>query len=215
MVSNGMQLRQVDIVELEKLMFKDGLMQVVDYAVISKFSQEQISLMCHKHAIYQIITTELLDFVKNEIGEASAIEIGAGNGCLGRALGIPLTDSHMQTRPDIALTYKLMGQPPIVYPADILKYDALEAIEKFKPDVVVAAWVTELWDNKKMSGNYWGVDEIKFKGKVKKYILVGSEKVHGDKNILQAFPVKKYKFDWLVTRSLDKGKNVIYVFDCQ
>lgn len=209
-----------DISHLEKLLLKNGLMIPVDYELIKDEPQENISNFCVQHGIYQIITTQLVDFIRNEIGGQAAIEIGSGNGCLGRALGIPLTDNRMQEWPHIRHYYLLSQQQPINYPRDVQKLDAADAIKKFKPDVVVASWVTQKWKfgmGKNVGANEHGIDETKFKGLIKKYILVGNEDSHGDKDILlfKTFPVITYKFDWLVSRSLSKQKNLIYIFNCQ
>ena len=81
----------IDIKPLEDLMLRDGKIIAVPFNSLNKFPQEQISLFCHKHALYQIPTTELIDFIKNEIGCAQVIEIGSGNGCMGRSLGIKMS----------------------------------------------------------------------------------------------------------------------------
>lgn len=211
-------VEKVDTVEIERALLKDGLMQVVDFATISKFTQNEVTVFCLNNAIYQIITTELLEFVKAEIGDLKAIEIGAGNGCLGRSLGITLTDNHMQRWPAIKAYYDLAQQPTIKYPSDVKEYEALKAIGMFSPQVVVGSWVTQKWKSHfpdSMGSNMYGVDEAAFKGKVQKYILIGNEKTHGDKEILNMFPYKKYQFPWLVSRSMDRANNLIYVFDCK
>ena len=147
-------------------------------------------------------------FVKKEIGDDKAIEIGAGNGCFGRALGIPITDNCMQERADIKAYYTIIGQPTIKYPQDIIRYDGNLALEKLKPEVVIASWVTQ------QSQNPYGVNEKVFYGRLKKYIHVGNEQVHADKEILKLIPVTIHRFDWLISRSLARDKNLIYIFNC-
>ncbi len=220
-------LNEVDTSALETLLLKDGLMQAVDHSTINQFTQNEISVFCVKNGIYQIVTTELVEFVRNEIGDSKAIEIGAGNGCLGRSLGITLTDSYQQAWPKIRAMYNNISQEPITYPRDIKNYNALSAISMFRPKTVVGAWVTELFKRNKVtldgnggikdlpSGNMYGVDEARFKGKIDKYILIGNENIHCDKEILRMFPYKTYKFDWLISRSMSREKNIIYVFDCK
>ena len=206
---NATVLNNTDIAPLEEILLDAGQMRVVDYAAIKDFSQNDISLFCHKHAIYQIITTELINFVKKEIGDDKAIEIGAGNGCFGRALGIPITDNCLQERADIKAYYNLIiRQPTIKYPQDIIRYDGNLALEKLKPEVIIASWVTQ------QSNNPYGVNEISFLGRIKKYIHVGNEQSHAGKEILKLMPVTTHRFDWLVSRSLARDKNLIYIFNC-
>src|SRR5262245_30484366 len=85
-------LVDADIRDVEKILLdENGFLQPVPFSAIKEFSQNQISLFCLKHAVYQIITTELVEFVREQLhGFNKPIEIGAGNGCLGRSLGIPL-----------------------------------------------------------------------------------------------------------------------------
>lgn len=121
----------------------------------------------------------------------------------------------MQRRPDIMAHYAALKQPLIKYPPDIIELDANDAVEKYTPDVVIGTWVTQKCYLPTEEGNYWGFKEDLFKGKVKKYIFIGNRATHGRKKILKLFPHKTYQFDWLVTRSMQKDKNVIYVFDCE
>lgn len=208
-------LEIVDIEPLEALLLEGGRMKAVDFAQLQPYTQNQVSLFCHKHGIYQIVTTELLDFVRKEIGDMSAIELGAGNGCLGRSLCIPITDNRMQEWPEIKAYYQLTQQPPVQYADDIICIDGNDAINHFKPDVAIATWLTQKWKPWTPTGNAAGVDECLFKGRIKKYIHIGNEKTHGDKEILEKYPFKSYKFPWLISRSMAINQNIIYVFDCQ
>ena len=113
------------------------VLKVVRYDQLKGFSQNQISLFCLKYGFYQIITQELVDFISPLIANKKAIEIGAGNGALGRALNIPLTDSYFQNTPEAMAMYMALQQPTVKYPSDVNKLTAMEAIEKFKPEVVI------------------------------------------------------------------------------
>lgn len=211
-----MVLNTKDVSYLEKDLLKDGQLIAVSFDKIKNTPQEDISLFCVKNAIYQIITTELVDFVRQEIGGEIAVEIGAGNGCLGRALGIKLTDNKMQQGNDLVNEfYDKLQQTRIEYPNDVIKMAGNEAVRHYRPKVVVASWVTQKWKPGMVHGSILGVNECAFKGKIKKYIHVGNERIHGDKEILKKFPVKQYKFPWLVSRSMHRDKNIIYVFDCK
>lgn len=204
-----------DISSLEKILVKDGAIQPVSFSDIADFPQEVISAFCHAYGIYQIPTTELIDFLSSEIPDSEdAIEIGAGNGCIGRALGIKMTDNKMQLWDNIKEYYKRVHQPIVKYGQDVEEIDANAAVLKYKPKIVVGCWITEKWNPGMTSGNAWGVEEYKMFGDgIQKYIMVGNSKIHGHKKILSTLHVKKYKFPWILSRSLlHENNNIIYIF---
>jgi len=203
-----------EVAKIETLCIKNNLLIPIPYIEINKFSQNAISLFCFKNAIYQFPTTELIDFLKNEIGNNSAIEIGSGNGSIGRALNIPRTDNRMQEWDKIKSYYNLMRQPTIIYPDDIEKIDGLKAIKKYNPHTVIAAWITQKWEEGMIDGNMHGVDETEMLCMgIKKYIHIGNNVVHLNKKILQKRKKRQLKFPWLVSKSLNSTENVIYIFD--
>ena len=208
-------LEYANINELEKHMVKDGKIMPISYQVLKTFSKEQLATFAHKYAIYQYPTVELLAFITSEIGDhRQAMEIGAGNGCFGRSLGIRMVDNYQQEMPQVKEMYDLAMQPTIKYGKDVEKIGGNEAVLKYKPKTVLACWVTDKWDNATKSGNYWGVkEEDLFNNGVKKYIHVGNDKTHLVKPILKKIKHKKYYFPWLITRSLSTEANSIYVFE--
>ena len=209
----GNLLAVSDIQELERLLLVDGKIQCLPFDVLNNFTQEQISLFCHKWAIYQLPTKELIDFIKIQIGDKSVIEIGSGNGCMGRNLGIRMTDNKMQELPEIIAYYRMMGQPTIKYGDDVEKIDAISAIKKYRPECVVASWVTHKFKEGMESGNALGIEEEEIFGNgVEKYIHIGNEKTHIYKPILNLFPVKKFKHKTIISRSMSREENIIYIF---
>ena len=48
---------------------------------------EQLRLFCHYNARYGLPTLELIEWLKKELGDQRAIEIGAGSGDLGHLQG--------------------------------------------------------------------------------------------------------------------------------
>jgi len=210
---NSTYLNISDISELESLLLTDGQINNLPFEVLNRFSQEQLSLFCHKHAIYQLPTWELIKFLKDQIAGEPAIEIGSGNGCIGRLLGIPTTDNKMQELPEIKAYYATLNQPVITYGKDVEHIDGLEAIKKYQPKVVVACWVTQKWKEGMEDGNALGVDEtLIFDHGVEKYIFVGNEKTHASKEILNMFPVRKFKHKTILSRSMQRDQNIIYIF---
>ncbi len=204
-----------DISGLENLFIKDGNITPVPYEEISKFSQNAISIFCVKYGIYQVPTTELIKFLESEIADKeSTIEIGAGNGCIGRALGIRMTDNKMQLWPEIQELYSNLQQPVVKYGNDVEEIDANTAVIKYRPHTVIGSWITEKWQEGMQYGNQWGPQEYKmFSDGVEKYIMIGNHKTHGKKKLLKIMSFRKYKFPWLISRSLGKDDNIIYVFE--
>ena len=210
---NSSIIEKSDISKLEEILLVNGEIQNLPYDVLNQFPQEKISLFCHKYGIYQIPTVELINFIKKEIGDKKAIEIGSGNGCIGRALGIKMTDNKMQERPEIKQIYLATGQPVITYGKDVELIDGIEAIKKYRPEVVVACWITQKFKEGMKDGNIFGVEEeLIFENGVEKYIHVGNEKTHSNKVILDKFPVKKFKHKTIISRSMSREDNIIYVF---
>lgn len=143
----------------------------------------------HDHGIYSFPTVEAVDFIRKIIAgrERQTIEIGAGNGGWCKALDIRGTDSYLQRRPDIAAKYASMRQPQASYGAHVEKLEAIKAIRKHRPSVVVASWVTQKFraDRFCMRGNADGVDELRLLELVDEYVMIGNSAQHGDKMILE------------------------------
>lgn len=184
-------ISRCDITELENVALKDGVLQVLPYDVYKKFTNDQISLFCLKNGFYCLPTTELIEFLKTGIGDLQneTIEIGAGCGVVGRELGITMTDSFMQERPEIKLLYNIQGQSTITYGQDVKRFDAAQAVEHFKPTIVIAAWVTQIWKDEdciegESKANVYGIDENIILDKVNTYVHIGNINIHGTKRIL-------------------------------
>jgi hypothetical protein len=199
---------------LNVLLDDKGLLKIVESSFYSKIPQEHLCLFCHKHGFYCLPTTELIDWLKNEIDLSSTIEIGAGHGAISRFLKIPSTDSRYMEQPEIRAYYALGGQPVTTYSEDIIKLDAISAIKKYKPITVFGCWITHKYreDEHERGGNMFGVDEDWVIKNINKYIVIGNEQTHSKKRILN-LPHKEYKFPWLYSRSLEYTKNIIYVWE--
>jgi len=152
-------------------------------------------------------------WIKAQIGGRTALEIGAGNGALGRALGIPMIDNFMQRDlPDVVAHYRMIGQPTISYGSDVTKRDANPAVRAMRPQVVVASWVTHVYreDERHRGGNMYGVDELKILEYVETYIHVGCSRVHSPSTRKRWRPCAEIREPWLFGRGHDR---VIYVWE--
>jgi len=210
-------LRPQDVGYLDKVLLDEkGLVRVLPAEDLRRLDPEHLRLWLHWNAVYQLPTVELVEWLRERIGVRGAIEIGSGNGAIGRALGIPRTDNRCQEWPDVRAYYALTGQPTIRYPDDVEKIPALDAIAKYKPKVVVACWVTHLYreDEHKRGGNMYGVDEDKVIETVETYIHVGSTTSHSKKRILKRphEEVRPLQPTWLFGRGAPEDR-VIWVWE--
>lgn len=213
MFSSARILANQDVSYLNDILLNNGLLKVVPANILAEIPQQHLTLFGHKHGFYCFPTVELAEWLKIP-GLENTIEIGAGHGALARYLGIPATDSKLMQNPEVALLYRLMGQPVTTYPDDVIKLDAVEAIKKYKPKTVIGCWVTHKYIEEEAAreGNMYGVDEQWVLKNVDRYIIIGNEKVHGQKKILE-LSHKTYKFPWLYSRSVEPTKNIIYVWE--
>jgi hypothetical protein len=193
--------------ELDAACLVDGVLQPMPAAFYASREPSEVAAWCVARGFYCLPTVELIDWLREQIGDESAIEVGAGHGAIGRALGIPITDSRQQERPEVAATYRALGQPPVSYPADVETLTALEAVEKYRPSVVVAAWTTWRYDARAhhRGGNVHGIDESKLLGKrfVRRYIQVEHARVHARRPI-QTRRHAAYTLPFLWSRSVDR-----------
>jgi hypothetical protein len=213
-------LPNIDVSYLDETLFdeKENL-KILDAAAYDQYPQEHIALWCHHKGIYGLPTSELVDWLKPHIAPGKTIEIGAGNGALGRALGIPITDSRCMDLLEVRIYYALNGQPVTPYPDDIIAMDAVEAVQNYQPQVVVGSWVTHKYNENKhwRGGNMYGIDEDAILNQpcVIKYIVIGNTNIHGNKPIHDRKDFKKliYSHPWIKSRSQSPEKNVIYYWE--
>lgn len=206
-----------DVSYMNELMFdSEGKLKAVPAKELASLPPIHLMIWGNKNGVYTYPTQELIDWLRDRIAGRSAIEIGAGLGGIGRALGITMTDSHVQTTPVMLAYYRAMGQVPIQPPDDVLKFEANEAIDHFKPEVVVGCYITQKYlpgdEDTKTGSSVYGVDELVMLPKIKTYLNIGNSSVHHDKRI-RNLPHTVYQFDWLFTRSTDPDKNEIVVWE--
>lgn len=171
------------------------------YEFWRQFSRIEIVYFAVRHGMYCIPTLELVDWLKRHIGGRTAIEIGSGNGLLAKALDIPATDNRMQDWPEIRALYDKAQQPVVKYGSNVETLDALDAIKRYAPQVVLGAWVTHRYDllRHEDGGNTYGPNELEII-KQAEYVFIGACDTHRHKPILQ-LPHEEYEFPWLVSRS--------------
>lgn len=171
------------------------------------------ALFGHRTASYCLPTVELVDLITGIIDGRPALEIGAGNGVLAEALGIRATDSHQQDREPYRSLYDRQRLPRVRYGPDVEDLDAAAAVAKYRPQVVVGAWVTHLYDPAQHAagGNEGGVDELALLDRVDAYVLIGNRKVHAAKPVW-ARPHTVIEPPWVVSRAVNGSPDFVAVF---
>lgn len=183
---------------------------------VSTFGRINFIKFCYQEAIYQYPTVELVTWLEEQIapyGKDKVIEIGSGNNCLAYYLGIQGTDNYCQQKHWVKQHYASLGQettcnkPPSE--TKVENIDALSALKKFKPKLVIGSWVTPLWNEQLQSGNQYGVDYQKLIANCDRYILIGNKRVHGDLiHPFAPFEIKLVK--GLISRSQEPNLDCVF-----
>lgn len=203
--------RREDVLYLDDvLLSSDGRIKLLPAAKYHEIDYCHLMAWGGMRARYTFPTIELVEWLKDKIAGREALEIGAGNGDLGYHLGIRRIDNYSQLQPDVILWYALHGMEVTQPTPDVEEIDAIDAINKYRPKVVVGSFITQKsYGDVKNSGNVYGPEEENILQGTDCYIHVGNENAHGDKRILR-HPHQKFKFPWIVTKTIDQSKNVIY-----
>jgi hypothetical protein len=194
--------------ELDALLLDDaGLCRPVLHADLQRFDVKDIAAWGNINQIYQIPTIELIDWLDAET-RGKTIEICAGRGPIGAALGCVQTDLYLDV-PELHARAATIGRTLLPPRPGVVKIEAVAAVKRYKPATVVAAWATEL--RHKGTGSSWGVDERRLLKLVRRYIMIGNGATHGTKRILKQRHVE-YTFPWLVSRSVYPELDRIWVW---
>ncbi len=196
-----------------ELIMENGKLKLLHANDYYEMHWDEVRAFCHFQGRYGLPTVEVVEYLKDIIDGRTAIEIGSGHGDLGFHLGIPMTDSKIQSKPDIQKEYEKMKQPIIKYPEDVEELEARAAVKKYKPKVVVASWVTNKFKAKSdVKGFTYGVDEEQIINAVETYILVGNLEVHGHKAIMNRRHIQIAQ-PWIISRSIAPQMNRIFIWN--
>jgi hypothetical protein len=204
--------RLLDLTEMESILFKNGEFQLVSIKDISHFSETHFVHFGHKYAMFTIPTLELIDSLKELIGDDHAVEIGSGCGVIGKALGIKCTDNYCQNFPEVREYYRIHHQNIISYGKHVQKRDAEWVARKWRPDVIFGSWITHKYSKKLKSGNTYGPDEELILDNCRRYILLGNGKTHDEKPIMKYKPDIIEKFPGYITKSAYPDYNKVYIW---
>lgn len=200
---------EVKDISKEILMDNGKLKLLQDF---NKYTPEELRLFCHQYARYGLPTVELIKTLLDLINNRSCIEIGAGHGDIGYHLKIHMTDSKIQQTDEVKSIYKLMGQPIIQYPEDVEKIEALSAVKKYQPKVVIGSWITPYSPKKVLHGSSpYGVMDNEILSLVETYIMIGNIDTHGDNPLMQ-LPHGEIAAPWLRSRAKNQDRNRIFIW---
>lgn len=211
----GLQITLMQAVStgrIRQIVMDGRKMKVLPTSVWRSFDWAEVRMLLHETGTYVIPTEELINYLVSRIGQERAIEICAGNGYIGRELGITMTDSYQQQDdPATVAYYEAIGQPRIRYPKDVLKYEANKAVSRFRPHTVLGCYATHRWRDDTHSGNIKGVDFERLLHRIKRLILVGNKVTHAD-NPIMVQPHEEIHFPWLLTRATNQEDNRIFIW---
>lgn len=200
----------------ELLLDGDGRMRALPAAELLAIPEIDLRCWANLRARYVLPTAELVQWLKDRIAGRRAIEIGAGMGDLGRLVGIKMTDSAVQVEQrELLLYYRTMHQTPTDPPSDVVRCEALDAIRRCRPQVVVGAFITQKYrdgdSEASIGSSVYGVDEGKLLAHVGEYIHIGATSVHHGKRILKRAH-EEMSFPWLVSRVREQSTNRIWIW---
>lgn len=170
------------------LLDSEGLVRPHPAATLTALDRDQLLIWFHRNAVYVYPTLELIDWLRGAIGSLPTIEVAAGNGALGRALGICRTDSGVQDSELGQAVYGFFKQPTTKPAPDVHRIDGVAAVKRYKPHTVLAAWppvLARMTDPVEKGGCAWGIDEAALLRLARRYIVVGNQWTHRNKPILE------------------------------
>lgn len=206
---------QVDTSGIDRLLLDaEGRLRLLPFEVLREVNPLELRIWCHRNALYQLPTQELIDYLRDEVIRGRrAIEICAGRCDVGRFLGIPATDSYLSaSNPSVNAYYKANGQEPIQPSPHVEQLEAFQAVKKYRPEVVIGCWATH-WSQSGV-GSSWGVREEQILAQVATYCVVGNRAAHDSKPIRRQYH-RVFSPPWLISRSATPQFNAIYLWEAR
>ncbi len=214
-------LPRIDLSKYDRLLLDERQrMRVHPASVLRELPETELAAWCMQRMRYGLVTEELITFLRElqareNIAPEDTIEIGAGMGDLGHLLNVRMTDSAMQTTPDMRLYYGSLGQPIIDPPSDVDRIEAVAAVKKYRPKMVIASWVTQLYRDgdtpKKIGSSIYGVDEEWIVRNVDCYVHIGNSVTHAKQRVGELIHWFVQE-PWLVSRAADQSANRICIW---
>jgi hypothetical protein len=214
---NSLDTREIDPTKVRDLrpeaLDADGRIRILPAAFWAATTVDERAMFGSSTGHYSFPTVELVDYLKEFIAGRLAIEVGAGNGVLAQALGIPATDNFQQRMPQYQKLYESMGQAIVPYGPNVIDMPAGHAVRYYRPDVVIGCWVTHKFDPKQphREGNEIGLDEDDLLDHCAEYVLIGNDEVHKHKPIWDRPHVIKHA-PFVYSRAFNGSPDFLVVF---
>lgn len=133
----------IDTTNIREQVMTGAEMKALPAAVWQSFGWPELRMLLHETGTYVVPTEELIDYLDELLGDVPCIEIGAGNGFIGRPLDMTMTDSYQQQDDhETVAYYRMMNQPLIRYPKDVEMLEANAAVDKYRSHTVLGCYVT-------------------------------------------------------------------------
>jgi hypothetical protein len=193
------------------VLYPSGRQRIMPASYWAGTTRVERALFGRNHGVYLLPTIELVDRLTELIGDRTAIEVGAGDGVLAQALGIPATDSMQHAKPPWRDQYvpARLG-PPVPYGPNVIDMDAATAVRVFQPQVVIGCYVT--WkDRPGGAGNEAGVDELDVLAHCDTYVFVGHDHVHRNSALWSQPHTIEYP-PYVYSRAVAEGRHFIGVW---
>jgi hypothetical protein len=234
--------RALEIVR--QLVSNDERIYPIPYSFIKDDTLDTLNTVMQALGLYTFPTIELCEWLHEQIDDNpeyephSAIEICAGTGWIGRQLGIPITDIKNMENVTVQSVMLDSGSVPTIYANDVETLEAMDAVNKYSPEIVIGSYVTskQLVDKidkrKAMTVGFRipgggvieqnlmdiarkeikvGVDVQGIFRKVYKVILVCNMRTHRNESYVK-LPHQSLSFPWLITRG-DNTQARILIFE--
>lgn len=210
---NAQVMSWADTSYIDAALLERGRLRLLPKAYYDEINPAHLRLWLHLTARYSVPTVESIAYLRDRIGGRSAIEVGAGNGDLGYHLGILSTDSYQQQHdPQTVYAMQTHKQPQTNPPRDVLSITANDAVEFYRPQVVVASWLTHRYDG--VDGNYLGPLEAAFLVHAETYLHIGSTSTHARKPLLRRPHSVTFDAGLVGRGRFGPGRDVVFEWSC-
>lgn len=151
----------------ETLLGEDGFLQVLPEALYYQFTIDELAMWCAGMGYWIMPTVELIECITQEM-IGTGLEICAGSGVIGRALGIRSIDLKMSQYRFYRELFRSNNMCEPHYGEWVEEAEAGMEIQKTKPDTVVGGYVIPRGADRA----FWGINEDILLKSVRKVILI-------------------------------------------
>lgn len=188
--------------------------QVLSAQTYLQYGELSLRYWANQFGIFSIPTLELAEWLQRHCRERSIHEVGCGNAAMAKHLGIYCSDGRSNGVAQAIA--KAVGSSSAVTPRWVQTKTANQAAQLYKPQIVLAQWVTPGGGNPKDPEdlrNGYGPDYSDILKHCKELIFIGNDSVHGD-SLDRSLPQadETFRYPWLLSRARDQSQNFIKIW---